>query len=106
MSLEQNLVYPDQVKDHPIDGIFDSAYFWDVDPKKVFIRKDARFVIDRIFRWSVFPGALDILDKYYSKKEIREEAMRCDSIYSNESFEILSKRYNISKEEFLHFRSF
>jgi len=49
---------------------------------------------------------LDILDKYYSKKEIREEAIQCDSLYSNESFEILSKRYNISKEEFLHFRSF
>jgi hypothetical protein len=105
MSSKQH-IHPRAEIDFSIDGIFNSSFFWDAEPKKLFIHRDAEFIINRIFRWCNFPGVLDKLEKYYSKEYIRKQAIECESIYSNECFDILAARYDISKDEFLYFRDF
>lgn len=92
--------------DLSIEGIFDSAYFWDIEPKDVFVRRDAEFIINRMFKWCEFPGELDILEKHYSYEEIRKHAVKCKFIHDRESFNILSSRYQIPKNEFLYCEAF
>lgn len=82
MPIKRHLDYHIE-NDLSIEGIFDSAYFWDANPKDVLIRRDADFIINRMFKWCEFPGELDILEKYYSKGEIRKHAVKCKSIYDD-----------------------
>lgn len=92
--------------DRAIEGIFDSAYFWDVDMGKIYLYGDAGFVMDRILRWANFPDALEQLEKHYPVEAIREAAIGHRDIRSNEIFDILSRRYRISEDEFSYHRSY
>jgi len=92
--------------DRSIEGIFEKGFFWDVDPSRVFLKKNAGFIIDRILRWSNVPGALDRLEEIYPVGMIKRRAKAHRDIRSNEVFDILSSRYNIPKKDFLYYRSF
>ena len=99
-------IYPGIKGDRSIEGIFEKGFFWDVDPSRVFLKKNAGFIIDRILRWSNVPGALDRLEEIYPIWKNKRQARANSEIRSNEVFDILSSRYNIPKEDFLYYRSF
>ena len=92
--------------DKSIEGIFEKGLFWDVDPNRIFLKKNAGFIIDRVLRWSNIPGTLDKLEEIYPIGKIKRHARAHRDIRSNEVFDILSSRYNIPKKDFLYYRSF
>ncbi len=77
---------------------FDSAIFWDIDPKTLDIDKHARFIIERVVK----KGSLEdwqYLKKLYSLTKIKEEAIQIRSL-DNRTLAFLSNYFGEDKINF------
>jgi hypothetical protein len=98
MSLSKKEAYSKSVKDSFQNS---KVLFWDVDVAALNFVDDYHYIINRVLnRMGVHPDALDVIDEVYSKRDIKWYCVNSEEIFSQESYKVLSRRYNINLKRF------
>lgn len=80
-----------------IATIFPKYAFWDMDSSKLSIKRDMNIIIPRALYATTkdsFPKDIEVLENYYSKREIVDILKHTKENISNQVCIWVSKRYN------------
>lgn len=81
-----------------IDSNFESALFWDIDPKYLDLNKHSRFIIERVLSKGSFHDWAYI-KKIYGLDKIKKESLQMRSL-DKRTIVFLSNYFGIDKTQF------
>lgn len=92
---------PESAKSGHLKKVFRKSIFWDVDMDRLSVKKDRKFIIERVLSRNMHDlQNLINLESLYSRDQIKEVALGSREIIGNDSIHFIAKRYRLNPKAF------